>query len=162
MRNITVKRKLIGVSANRGKCCHYNLPTCKSHNILYNQYRLRELLKQDNINVNLKSNYIKTPLMRAIEDKYDDIAYELLAKEGIDVNIRDNYGQTALIMAVKRNRKQLVQRMINLPDINLNKRDNNGRTALVHAYNKGYMEIVEHLMLHESVRNKLHLTYVDG
>ena len=127
-------------------------------NVIPLSFQVKELLKQSNIDVNLKSIYLKTALMRAIEEKHDDIVHEILSKEGLDPNVQDNYGQTALMYAVKRNKIKIVKQMLNLCNIDLNQTDNAGRTALVHANNKGYMQIVESLMLQKSVRESMDLT----
>ena len=56
------------------------------------------MLIQYGVDLNIKNNYGKTALMKAILKGNTEIVDLLLKEEGINVNLKDNIGNTALIL----------------------------------------------------------------
>jgi len=114
------------------------------------------LLKQPNIDVNVKGTKGDTALIIAIEEGYTDIV-KLLLDRPIDVNIQNEEGYTALIIAVNtvlRNslmgisssHKEIVKLLLKREDINVNISTKEEETALLVAASGGDIEIVEMLL----------------
>jgi len=59
------------------------------------------LLKRNDIEVNIQNKNLSTPLMLAIQNNYKDIVKKLLAHPKINVNLKDSDGETALTISLK-------------------------------------------------------------
>ena len=63
---------------------------------------------ENKVNLNLKSKWGRTALMRASSKGYANIV-KVLVNAGADLNIKDNRGRTALTYANQRGHKSIVQ-----------------------------------------------------
>lgn len=96
---------------------------------------IREILKQDGLDINKQAFNGKTALMQAISKKYasnDDIL-AILAHPDIDVNIEDCMGKTALIYAVQECNAPIVEKLLEFPNIDTEIRDINGKDAMMYS-----------------------------
>jgi ankyrin repeat protein len=140
---------------------------------------LKLLLKNKNININLKNNRQQTALHIAVYNRYFD-AIKLLVNYGCDTNIKDNKGNTALLMtsdfniinyllkksnvdvniknndninilfqAIEYNNYYIVDKVLE-KKININEKDNYGNTALIMAI---YMNSIKFVKLFLNINN---------
>jgi len=105
------------------------------------------LLKQSDIDVNIKDSQGFTALMCAAEQGHNDIIELLLEHPNINVNIQNNRGATALMQAAVKGHKKVVQQFLNHPDIDINIKTINGGSAITGAMLYGHKDIVN-LLLH--------------
>ena len=103
------------------------------------------LLKQNNINVNLKDYLGVTPLGAACENNRFEIVKILTQKQDIDVNALSK-GITPLVMAAKRGYNGMVEHLLKHDNIQVNLRDGNGETPLAAACKTGNILVVKLLI----------------
>jgi len=112
------------------------------------------LLKQPNIDINIKNCQGFTALMCAAEQGHKEVVKLLLGHPDINVNIQNNSGATALGHAAKNGHKEVVIQLLNHPNININIKTRFALTALDAARMSGHNDIV-HILLHpENYINK--------
>jgi pectate lyase len=102
-------------------------------------------LIESGADVNKRTPYGTTPLIRAVGVGLKDIA-ELLIAKGANVNAKDNWDWTPLHSAVYSS-KDIVELLL-AKGADVNAKDGNGRIPLWYAENKGNTEIVELLHKH--------------
>ena len=95
--------------------------------------------------VNKRTPYGTTPLIRAVDAGFKDIV-ELLIAKGANVNAKDNWDWTPLHSAVY-GHNEIVELLI-AKGANVNARDKAGRTPLWYAQDEGHTKIVELLRKH--------------
>ena len=112
---------------------HYAVPwhlTWQSSRESQHLQTMKLLLACDNINVNLKDNEDRTPLMIAVESQHEDAVRLLLAHRDIQVNERNYNGRTALYSATGQGWIEGMRILLAREDIQVNIGDNKGSTAL--------------------------------
>jgi ankyrin repeat protein len=115
--------------------------------------RVRELLKDDRINVNdrLRSPGGPTALTLASIWGHATVVCELLRGPlgyRVNMNVTSIGGRTALIMASSRGHADIVRELVLQTDLNVNAKDNKyGNTALILASTDGHVAVVRLLLL---------------
>ncbi|MFC1842299.1 ankyrin repeat domain-containing protein [Candidatus Dependentiae bacterium] len=127
---------------------------------------MKELLKQDNIDVNKVGRNGTTPLWIACHRDNLDIVKELLKHPKIDVNtankpgevpiyrdvnIDDTPSEPPLYAACKRRHLDIAKELLSHPNIEVNKTDKNGKTLLLNVCFYGYLQIVKELLKHPKI-----------
>ena len=131
---------------------------------------LKLLLACENIKVNVKGKYGKTPLMDAASRGSAEAMRLLLAHGDTKVNVRNERGQTALHLAESGQSTQILIRgskrreefdpeaemtvrlLLARDDIQVNARDNNGRTALHSAALREWGGGMQPLLAHGDIQ----------
>jgi E3 ubiquitin-protein ligase mind-bomb len=94
---------------------------------------VEELLKRDDVIVNLKNNNNVTALHYACCWKDDLLPIELFTKileKSTDINAKDENGCTALHLAIALENRTAVEELLKRDDVNVNVNNNNNQTAL--------------------------------
>ncbi|ORX77431.1 ankyrin [Anaeromyces robustus] len=104
------------------------------------------LLKQPDIDINIRDCQGFTALMCAAEKGKEKVVKLLLQQPKINVNIQNNKGATALMLAVNFEKKEVVKQLLNHPGIDISIKTRNGGTALKCAEIKGDREMKELLL----------------
>ena len=112
-----------------------------------------ELLKHDQLDVNLRHDDEETALICACRCGNKEIVVELLKHDDVDVNLQDKYGHTALQWAINRAYPPpipplIVIELVKHGKLDVNHRLDNGGTVLSWVSSRGLTEIVEHLLEH--------------
>jgi hypothetical protein len=94
--------------------------------------------------INARSNYGWTALMRLNEDATEELVWDLIAA-GAKVNLRDKGGDTALIVAASRSQPEVVRALLNA-GAKVNAKNKEGETALMKAAAEGKLESVKLLI----------------
>ena len=98
------------------------------------------LLKEGNVDVNIRSKEGKTALMAAALDGQSEVLDRLLEAGNVDVNARDKHGGTALIAAAATGRAAIVERLLDAgADIRIIR--NNNWTAMDEAEGRGFDDV---------------------
>jgi ankyrin repeat protein len=103
------------------------------HLAIYNQseFAVKELLKRDDVDVNVKNNNNGTALHYACCRK--NIPIDLFTKileKSTDINAKDENGCTALHLAIALENRTAVEELLKRDDVNVNVNNNNNQTAL--------------------------------
>jgi len=114
------------------------------------------LLKQPDININIKDCQGFTALMCAAEQGHREVIELLLNHPDIDVNVQNNKGSTALMQAAYNGHKEVVKQLLSYPNININIKTRNGGTALDAATCMGHIDIANMLRNPDIFNNKKH------
>lgn len=96
------------------------------------------LLKQPNIDVNIRDNQGFSALIRAAQERLGEIVELLLEQPNIDVNAQSNIGITALECAACNGYKEITKMLLRHPNINVNLQGSRGTTVLmgsIHFFN---------------------------
>ena len=103
---------------------------------------LKQLKKENAINVNLTNKNQETPLILAAESSNTSAAKILLGIEKIDLNATNSQDETALMIASANGNLQLVDALLARTDIDVYKKSENNYTALdlARAYEHSYIE----------------------
>ena len=101
------------------------------------------LIKRPGVNINLKDDNGRTPLMRATERGHETMVKQLLTHHDIEIDSMDNDGRTALSRAAQGGHKELVQLLVERGDVKAGSKDKEGRTPLLYAAERGYEAMVE-------------------
>jgi ankyrin repeat protein len=114
-------------------------------------------LLQGGTGVNERDRAGFTALLRALQNKQDEVADVLLAQQNLDLNVQGSTGVTALMSYVGRDRVDVVQNLLTRKaDVNL--QDADGDTALHLAAPRGNVQLLEMLLAHganPNAKNKL-------
>ncbi|OUM67236.1 hypothetical protein PIROE2DRAFT_58917 [Piromyces sp. E2] len=94
---------------------------------------VRMLLKQPNININIRDDKGFTALMRAVQGGHSKMVKLLLEEPGIDVNLKNEDGDSALVNAAVNCHLDIVRMLLEHPNIDVNIQDDEGSTALIYA-----------------------------
>ena len=115
-----------------------------------------ELLKHDNLNLNLRDKDGWTALMFAIWEGHTEIVVELMKHETLDLNLQDEDGDTALMLAASAGRVDNVAVLLKDIHLDVNRQNKNGKTATDLAKYKGHREIVKCLEDHAQAQIRSH------
>ncbi len=96
-------------------------------------------------NVNAKAPTGANALIRALENKHEDVAALLLAQTTLDLNTQRNDGTTALIIYSARENEDRVSQLLER-GANVNLQDAEGDTALHRASQNGSLRVVQMLV----------------
>ncbi|NGX49248.1 MAG: hypothetical protein K940chlam5_00844 [Candidatus Anoxychlamydiales bacterium] len=106
--------------------------------------RLKELLQQEDIDVNAKNEFDRSALTYASREGHLKIVQILLQQKGIEISIE------ALIIALRAGHLEIAQELLQT-DIDVNEKDNYGDTALSCASDDGHLKIVEILLQRDNI-----------
>jgi len=112
---------------------------------IYNYKTIKELLKHEDIDVNILSTNNITTLMIVINSSVD-IVNLLLQCPKIDINLQDWNGNTALMYCCKQmniERVDIIKKILQHPKIDINLYNKCGQTALMMAFANGRRETME-------------------
>lgn len=130
---------------------------------LADEKRLRILLEQPHLNLNIRDLYGRTILITALTHNNRVLAKLLLTQYArfVDVNINRYYvpglfaADTALLIAVKRNDLEMIQLLLQHRNIDVNRADERGNTPLMSAVagvcDDNSRKIVELLLRHQEI-----------
>ena len=104
---------------------------------------MAKLLKKHDVNINVRDDNGRTPLMQAAQEN-DLATFMLLVKLGADINARDCCDWTVLMQAVSRNNLAIVKLLVKLC-VDINAKDDYGKTVLMWSSVKGNPELVKSL-----------------
>ena len=93
--------------------------------------KVKELLKDQNIDVNFQDIFGYTALIWASRKDHLEIVKELLKQPNINVNIQDDYRDTALIKASFAGHLDTVKELLKQPNINWNLKNIEGNDFLM-------------------------------
>ena len=111
-----------------------------------------ELLKEEDIKPNLKTQFRYTPLHYAALNGYTDIVKELLKEEDIKPNAQTQFRYTALHFAALHGYTDIVKELLKEEDIKVNAAVNtSGYTPLHYAAQNGYTDIVKELLKEKDI-----------
>ena len=102
------------------------------------------LLKSSGIDINLADNKGYSPLARAVQRGYTDIATRLIDK-GANTSTLTLENNTLLMLAVLSKKSALIEKLL-LQPVNINAKNKNGDTALMMASANGQAQTVEILI----------------
>jgi ankyrin repeat protein len=105
---------------------------------------VEELLLENGIEVDSKSQNGRTPLWYAAGNGHEAVV-KLLLDKGVDVDSRDNDGRTPLLWAAE-NRHEAVVKLLLGKAIEVDSKSQNGRTPLWYAAGNGYVAVVKLLI----------------
>lgn len=114
-------------------------------------------LLQGGADVNAKDNAGYTAILRAIQNKYDEIADALLARPSLDLDAQGLSGPTVLMSYVWRGQENTVKQLLER-GANPNLSDEDGDTALHGAVQRGNVNILRMLLgagANPNAKNKL-------
>jgi ankyrin repeat protein len=100
---------------------------------IYNQSEIavRVLLKRDDVDVNLKTNYNHTALHYAsVWKKMPIDLFRIILEKSKDVNAQEEDGNTALHWAIGQENRTAVEELLKRDDVDVNLKNNNRRRAL--------------------------------
>ena len=112
---------------------------------------VKELLAQDDIDVNAKNEEGMTALIVAALNGHVVVVQELLKHNDVDVNARDTRDYTALIVAALNGNVAVVQELLKRDDIDVNARNAMDQTALFGAAKHGHVNVIKELLKREEV-----------
>ena len=113
----------------------------------YNHHELLEvLLTEPGVNVNIRDENKRTPLMYACRAGHSKIVRSLCQVGGLDINCRDRDGWTAVHHAVRRNDLACLEILREAPRTDWNVRTNSGESALTMALLLGLPDILQFLL----------------
>ncbi|MDR3441700.1 MAG: ankyrin repeat domain-containing protein [Legionella sp.] len=112
---------------------------------------VRELLKQQDININHANNNRLTPLYIACQNRYVEVVHELLKQQGINVNQANNNDVTPLYTSCRNGHVEMVRELLKHGNIHINQADNKGITPLYAACHNGHYEVVLELLKQEGI-----------
>jgi ankyrin repeat protein len=108
-------------------------------------------------NVNERDKLGFTAMLRALQNKQEEVADVLLSQQNIDLNAQGSNGVTVLMSYVARDREDIVQNLLaRKADVNL--QDADGDTALHLAAQRGHVKILNMLLdrgANPNAQNKL-------
>jgi ankyrin repeat protein len=107
---------------------------------------VRELIKHEGLDLNLRAHRGRTPLIVASEWGRIKVVSELLKVQAVDVNAQDDDGRTSLIMASSVGHVKMVLELLKHPKVIVDAKDNTGRSALIWAGELGHMQVVRALL----------------
>jgi ankyrin repeat protein len=116
------------------------------------------LVSQKDIEVNGESENrpsLKTPLIMAIADRFQEGVQYLLQHERIDVNKRDWNNRTPLYIAVTYGAVDTVRLLATHPKVDVNLASSHGETALIAAARLGAFEITKILLDRKDIKVNL-------
>lgn len=113
---------------------------------------IRESIKHEGLDWNLKTHRGRTPLIVASEWGQLKVVNELLKVQAVDVNAQDDDGRTSLIMASSVGHVKMVLALLKHRKVIVDAKDNSGRSALVWAGELGNMQVVRALLANSKVR----------
>jgi len=118
------------------------------HHVEINQKQLAsyKLLINNQIDINCKDKFGKTPLMIALQNDGCRLSLCLIDEPTIDLAIKDQNDCTSLIYACKFKNELAGQKMIRKDSSLVNLADNNGRTALHLAASNGLFDLTKCLL----------------
>lgn len=112
-----------------------------------NHHELLELLlTEPGVNVNIRDENNRTPLMYACRAGHIKIVRSLCQVTGLDINCRDRDGWTALHEAVRRNDLACLEILREVPRTDWNVITNSGGSALTMALLWGFPDILQLLL----------------
>ena len=104
---------------------------------------LELLLAQTGVDVNIRDNSKKTPLMEACRLGHENIVRRLCQVYDIQLNSRDDHGETALHCAVDQNKPACVSVLRGVAGVDWNVRDNDGWYPITLAVSRGHAECLQ-------------------
>jgi len=107
---------------------------------------VKELLKEDKLDINLKDNDGWTALHSAASNGQTEVVKILLEQPCIDVNARDVYGYTSLHIASANGHSKVVAELLEAKDMMINAQDDTGLTPLHEAAACGAIETVYQIL----------------
>ena len=110
-----------------------------------------ELLKHNDVDVNVKVEGGKTALGLACIMGRSDVIRELLKHKKLDVNARDNRGETALHLATIGDKANVVRELLKHDEVDVNALNTVKKTCLVLAIGAGQRVVVRELLKHRKV-----------
>lgn len=113
---------------------------------------IRESIKHEALDWNLKTHRGRTPLIVASEWGQLKVVNELLKVQAVDVNAQDDDGRTSLIMASSVGHVKMVLALLKHRKVIVDAKDNSGRSALMWAGELGHTQVVRALLANSKVR----------
>jgi len=101
-------------------------------------------LSKDELDMNCKDAYGKTPLLIAVTEGHDDLTADLI-KRGVAPEAADVAGNTAIIVAAMNGKESIVRKLLDR-GVNVNARNTNDETALMFASIYGHLDIMKLLI----------------
>jgi ankyrin repeat protein len=117
---------------------------------------VKALLSHQNIQVNLRDNWVYTPLHLAAERGHVDVVRALLVAEDIGVNLTNKWGYTPLHEAAQKGHLAVVKALLSHQNIQVNlRRNSRGYTPLHWAAANGHVDVVNALLSHPNIQVNL-------
>ena len=85
-----------------------------------NKQKALDILKTEDVDINIQNKVGDTALMVAIARNQPDIARQILDKDGVDVNLKDQHGITALMLAIDSNQPEIAKQILDKDGVDIN------------------------------------------
>ena len=116
------------------------------------EFIVSSLLAREDVDINSKDEYGRTPLWWAIVEGHDAVVKQLLARKDVDVNPKDSHdSRTPLWWAMVEGHDAVVKLLLARKDVGVNPRDEYGRTPLSWAMVEGHDSIIKQLLALEDI-----------
>ncbi|KAK4995749.1 hypothetical protein LTR66_004489 [Elasticomyces elasticus] len=111
----------------------------------------KSILGLENLEVNSKDKYGRTPLLQAADGGYEAIVKLLLVRKDVVADSKDMYGCTPLFRAAGKGHKAIVKLLVARNDIVADSKAVYGRTPLSWAAERGHEAVVKLLVVRDDV-----------
>jgi ankyrin repeat protein len=118
----------------------------------------KELLKHNDVNVNIKNNIKQTPLHLA--SKWQNIPadlFNLFLEKSTDINAQDHKGWTALHYAIINESEIATKALLARSDVDVNVRNNDNETVMLLSYVSMWKDIPSDLRLYMSIQHNIRM-----
>ena len=120
--------------------------------ILFNSFKVLELLIDKKVNINAKDGNGNTPLITAIKTKNIDITKFLLKQSTVNLNITNSVGETALHIACNYELDTIVDILLENPKIDINIQEKQNKyTPLMYSVSLNNHNITNSLLSNKNI-----------
>lgn len=112
---------------------------------------VEKLLKNKDIDLNLKDNNGQTVLLWAASDGHEEVVKLLLANRNVNPNLSDNGARTPLWWATLNGHESVIKLLLARHDVDPNSRDDCGETPLSLATSIGHDAVVKLLLARDDI-----------
>jgi len=141
--NVEMVKFLLSKKANPNLCSTNSSPVHEAVRV-HNQ-QILEIVLSGGGNINLSTDFGKTPLLMAIQEEQEAIFDFLLGKKA-DTKVKNDGKVSCIHFAAASNSLKIMEKILAWKDTNINERNGNGKTALHIAAEKNNGDMIKVLL----------------